>query len=349
MLLFQKGDMMSVTSTIFGRTSDGREVRRFLIDADGVCKASLIELGASIQQLWVMDRDGMLRDVVLGYDTAAEYEDNAAFFGATLGRLISRMPDCVLHFEGHNYPLDHVNGMHMHGGVKGFSRVKWTGEATGDTQVTFTYISPDGEEGYPGEVTAKVIFTLDQTGLTIDYDWTADRRTVVNPSNHSYFNLSGHSSGSIADHTIQCPVTASFNQLTGQMGELAYGSDLNQEQQLGELFAKKAPSLEEMGGGLDHKFVLAELSPELKLSGVLYSPASGIEMRCVTTMPCVMIYSGNMVDGLRGKGGFVYQKHAGICFETMLFSSLQDMYGGVAVVEPGKHHNSRTQFLFSIR
>lgn len=340
---------MSVTTKSFGRTSDGREVKQFLIDADGIRKVSLIELGASIQQLWVADRDGVLRDVVLGYDTVAEYEENPTFFGATLGRLISRMPDCVLHFEGHDYPLEHVDGMHMHGGVKGFSRVKWTGEATGDNQVTFIYISPDGEEGYPGEVTAKVIFTLDRSGLTIDYDWTADRRTVVNPSNHSYFNLNGHNSGSITDHTIQCPVTASFNQLTEQTLELADGSDLNQEQQLGELFAKKAPSLEEMGGGLDHKYVLAEPSAKLKSSGVLYSPVSGIEMRCVTTMPCVMIYSGNMVADLKGKGGFIYQKHAGICFETMLFSSLHDMYGSVAVVEPGKHHNSRTQFLFSVR
>lgn len=340
---------MSVTIQTFGITSDGREVKQFLINAGGVCKVSLIELGASIQQLWVKDKEGILRDVVLGYDTVAEYEENSTFFGATLGRLISRMPGCVLHFEGRDYPLDNVDGMHMHGGVKGFSRVKWTGSVTAGNQVTFTYISPDGEEGYPGEVTAKVIYTLDEAGLNIDYDWTADRRTVVNPSNHSYFNLNGHSSGSILDHTIQCPVTASFNQLTEQIGELAYGSDLNQEQQLGAIFARKAPSLEEMGGGLDHKYLLADPLPELKSSGVLYSPTSGIEMRCVTTMPCVMIYSGNMINDLKGKDGFHYQKHAGICFETMLFSSLHDMYGGIAVVGPGKHHNSRTQFLFAIR
>lgn len=340
---------MSVQAKTFGYTADGREVRQFIICAGESRKVSLIEIGASIQGLWVADKQGMLRDVVLGYDTAAEYEENATFFGAILGRLISRMPDCILHFGGRDYPLSHTDGMHMHGGIKGFSRVKWEGEITGDRQVAFTYISPDGEEGYPGQVTAKVIYTLDEGGLTLDYDWTADRRTVVNPSNHSYFNLNGHNASSVRNHYLQCPVTASFNQLTEETAPLAQGTDLNQEQLLGELFDQKFSSLEAMGGGLDHKFVLASPSAAMKNSGVLYSPDSGIELRCLTSMPCVMIYSGNMIDDLPGKGGFHYQKQAGICFETMLFSSLTDRYGSTAVIGPGIHHHSKTSFLFRIR
>ena len=171
---------MSVTVKTFGHTADGRAVRQFIINAAEKRMVSLIELGGCIQGLWVADKGGNLRDVVLGYDTVAEYEENPTFFGAVLGRLISRMPDCTLHFEGRDYPLDHIDGMHMHGGVKGFSRVKWDGAVIDDNQVQFTYISPDGEEGYPGEVIAKVLYTLDEDGLTIDYDMTADRRTVIN-------------------------------------------------------------------------------------------------------------------------------------------------------------------------
>lgn len=340
---------MSVTVRKFGCTADGREVRQFIINAADKRMVSLIELGGCIQGLWVADRGGNLRDVVLGYDTVAEYEDNPTFFGAVLGRLISRMPDCTLHFEGRDYPLDNVDGMHMHGGVKGFSRVKWTGSVTAEDQVSFTYVSPDGEEGYPGEVRARVTYTLTEEGLSIDYDLTADRPTVVNPSNHSYFNLNGHDSGDIRRHTLRCPVTGSFNQLTEEAAPLFEGTDLNAERALGDIFALRAPSLEAMGGGIDHKFVLADPSDRMKDAGTLYSPDSGIELQCRTTMPCIMIYTGNMIDGVNGKRGFTYQKHAGVCFETMLFSSLHDMYGGVAVVGPGKRHRSRTEFLFRTR
>ena len=309
---------------------------------------SLIEIGACIQGLWVADRFGTLRDVVLGYDTAAEYEANPTFFGAALGRLISRMPDCTLHFEGKDYPLDNIDGMHMHGGVKGFSRVKWDGEILGEHQVRFRYVSPDGEEGYPGEVTAVITYSLDDTGLTIDYSMSADSRTVVNPSNHSYFNLNGHCSGDVRGHTLRCPVTGSFNQLTEESAPLFEGTDLNEERVLGEMIDCCYPSLEAMGGGIDHKFILSDLSANLKDAGTLYSPESGIEMQCTTTMPCIMIYTGNMVD-IDGKNHFHYGKHAGVCFETMLFSSLRDMYGSVAVIEPGKEHRSCTRFTFSLR
>ena len=309
---------------------------------------SLIEIGACIQGLWVADLFGTLRDVVLGYDTAAEYEANPTFFGAALGRLISRMPDCTLHFEGKDYPLDNIDGMHMHGGVKGFSRVKWDGEILGEHQVRFRYVSPDGEEGYPGEVTAVITYSLDDTGLTIDYSMSADSRTVVNPSNHSYFNLNGHCSGDVRGHTLRCPVTGSFNQLTEESAPLFEGTDLNEERVLGEIFDCRYPSLEAMGGGIDHKFILSDLSANLKDAGTLYSPESGIEIQCTTTMPCIMIYTGNMVD-IDGKNHFHYGKHAGVCFETMLFSSLRDMYGSVAVIEPGKEHRSCTRFTFSLR
>lgn len=340
---------MSVETKSFGLAADGREVRQFIISAGRDRKVSLIEIGACIQSLWVADRDGRLRDVVLGYDTVAEYEANPTFFGAVLGRLISRMPDCTLHFEGRDYPLDNTNGMHMHGGIKGFSRVQWTGTVAGENKVHFHYTSPDGEEGYPGTVFADVTYTLDEEGLTIDYALSADRRTVVSPSNHSYFNLNGHDSGSIRQQTLRCPVTGWFNQLTEETGPLYAGTDLNTERVLGDIFDLRAPSLEAMGGGIDHKFLLAELSPRLKEAGTLYSAASGIELQCMTTMPCIMIYTGNMIDNVRGKNGARYQKQAGVCFETMLFSSLHDRYGSTAVIEPGKEHRSETKFLFRIR
>ena len=305
-------------------------------------------IGAGVTAVVVPDREGRMADVALGYRAYADYVGDGACFGKTPGRFANRIAGGRFTLDGKEYRLTVNNGPnHLHGGPTGFANRLWQGETTGDG-VAFTRTSPDGEEGYPGEVTAVITYSLDDTGLTIDYSMSADSRTVVNPSNHSYFNLNGHCSGDVRGHTLHCPVTGSFNQLTEESAPLFEGTDLNEERVLGEIFDCRYPSLEAMGGGIDHKFILSDLSANLKDAGTLYSPESGIEMQCTTTMPCIMIYTGNMVD-IDGKNHFHYGKHAGVCFETMLFSSLRDMYGSVAVIEPGKEHRSCTRFTFSLR
>ena len=311
-------------------------------------RVTLLSYGATIQSIVVPDRNGVLTDVLLGYETVKEYEENDGYLGACIGRNGNRIAGAAFTLNGQRFHLTANEGKNqLHGGLCGFDKKLWNYNCR-ENSVEFTTVLADGEEGYPGEVTAVITYSLDDTGLTIDYSMSADSRTVVNPSNHSYFNLNGHCSGDVRGHTLRCPVTGSFNQLTEESAPLFEGTDLNEERVLGEIFDCRYPSLEAMGGGIDHKFILSDLSANLKDAGTLYSPESGIEMQCTTTMPCIMIYTGNMVD-IDGKNHFHYGKHAGVCFETMLFSSLRDMYGSVAVIEPGKEHRSCTRFTFSLR
>ena len=315
---------------------------------------SLIEIGACIQGLWVADRFGTLRDVVLGYDTAAEYEANPTFFGAALGRLISRMPDCTLHFEGRDYPLDNIDDMHMHGGVKGFSRVKWDGEILGEHQVRFRYVSPDGEEGYPGEVTAVITYSLDDTGLTIDYSMSADSRTVVNPSNHSYFNLAGHDAGSIENQTLVLkaeqfsPVIDSASIPTGEHAPVqGTPMDFTSEKAIGAEIEADFEQLK-LTGGYDHNFILDKaVEGSIELMAVASCKESGITMEAFTDLPCVQFYAGNFIAPVTGKNGVFYDKRNGFCLESQYVPNAINQEGEEKpILEAGDTYDTTTVYKF---
>ena len=339
---------MSIQIKDFGKTTAGQPVKVGILANDTI-EVHILSYGATIQQLLVPDRKGNKVDVVLGYPTVQDYELNTCFLGAVVGRYANRIGGSKFTLYEEEYHVTPNEGKNcLHSGLHGFDKTVFDMGFEGDDTLVLTAASPDGTDGFPGNAELEVRYSLAGTGLMIQYTLTTDAPTVANITNHSYFNLNGHCSGDIRGHTLRCPVTGSFNQLTEESAPLFEGTDLNEERVLGEIFDCRYPSLEAMGGGIDHKFILSNLSANLKDAGTLYSPESGIEMQCTTTMPCIMIYTGNMVD-IDGKNHFHYGKHAGVCFETMLFSSLRDMYGSVAVIEPGKEHRSCTRFTFSLR
>ena len=342
--------MAQIRSKPFGVTKQGANVTEYILSNPGGLTVSVLDYGCIIKNIIVPAKNGPV-DVVLGHDTMADYEDDFTSSGSTccgafVGRYANRIENATFSVGGKTYQLEANNGPnHLHGC---FSRKLYRVKAFGDT-LLMEAESPDGEDGFPGNLKLAVRYTLTEDNtFRMDYRVSSDADTIVNLTNHSYFNLNGHCSGDVRGHTLRCPVTGSFNQLTEESAPLFEGTDLNEERVLGEIFDCRYPSLEAMGGGIDHKFILSDLSANLKDAGTLYSPESGIEMQCTTTMPCIMIYTGNMVD-IDGKNHFHYGKHVGVCFETMLFSSLRDMYGSVAVIEPGKEHRSCTRFTFSLR
>ncbi|MDX1384491.1 MAG: aldose epimerase family protein, partial [Thermoanaerobaculia bacterium] len=288
--------------------------------------ARVTDFGAILVALEVPDRDGRLADVVLGFDTVDDYATrNDPHLGSTVGRYANRIALGRFSLDGREYELATNNGRHhLHGGVRGFDRVAWRGEAletAAGPAVRLTYRSVDGEEGYPGNLDVTVIYTLTHADeLRIEMTATTDAPTLVNLAHHSYWNLAGHDSGDIRDHRLRIAADR-YTPTDDEMiptGELApvEGTpfDLREPQRLGdrleelERFRSRDPS------GFDENFVLGGSDPagagpaELRLAAVLEDPASGRVMEVETNQPGVQLYTGNFLSGLPGKGGAVYDK-----------------------------------------
>ena len=349
---------MSVETRIFGRTSDGRDVKQFIISSGTGRMVSLIEIGACIQGLWVADRFGTLRDVVLGYDTAAEYEANPTFFGAALGRLISRMPDCTLHFEGRDYPLDNIDGMHMHGGVKGFSRVKWDGEILGEHQVRFRYVSPDGEEGYPGTLTARIAYAWDDDCcLTVLLEAACDAPTIVNLTNHSYWNLAGENAGSVLGHELRLRASRWLptDETLIPTGELAGVAgtpmDFRTSKPLGRDIRADFPALR-YGKGYDNCWAVDDWRADEEMTvAELYDPKSGRRLSVRSTQPGVQVYTGNWLAGSPlSKSGRPYADYDGVAIECQGFPDAPNRPDfPSAELRPGEAYRRTIRFRFDVR
>lgn len=334
--------------------SDGREVRVFsLADPTGL-RVELIEVGAAISRIQAPDRDGTLADVVLGFESIDKYLANPSYFGCVVGRVANRIAGARFELDGKTYKLAANDGPNsLHGGVRGFCRVVWKGEAVDSAKgraVRFTYTSPDGEEGYPGTLKASVTYSLDgEGGLHIDYRATTDAPTPVNLTNHSYFNLAGAGSGTILDHVLELnasrytPVDATLIP-TGELAPVA-----------GTPFDFTSPTaigarIDQVKGGYDHNWVLDAGGGSLAPAGSLYDPASGRYMEFSTTQPGVQFYSGNFLDGsLKGRGG-AYEKHGALALETQHFpDSIHHPDFPSIVLRPGETFTSTTVYRFSTR
>lgn len=338
---------MSVTAFPFGLTSDGTEVKAWRIE-NGSLSAVLIEYGAALQSLRVPSASGESVDVVMGYDTVREYEENSGFAGATIGRFGNRLGGASFTLNGREYRLDANDGVnHLHGGSKGFDRQLWQGSAAGVNTVTFSRTSPDGEENYPGNLDVCVSFTLTESSLEISYDADTDRDTVVNLTNHSYFNLNG--GGSILDHHLRV-AAEKFTEIdpgclpTGRILPVENTPfDFRKAKAVGSDIDKDDIQLT-CGGGYDHNFVLTGVYD----AALLFSPVSGIRMTLHTEMPGVQIYSSNNLEPRIGKGGILWTYRNAICLETQLFPNAMKCYGFPSpVLRAGQHLSSRTVYEFS--
>lgn len=354
---------VSVTRTPFGTTPAGEPVELFtLTNAKGI-EIRAISYGGIILSLKAPDRNGVLEDVVLGYDNLDGYLEDTPYFGALIGRYGNRIADARFSLDGATFELDANDGANsLHGGFRGFDKQVWEGSPTTTSEgagVVFTRVSPDGEGGYPGNLRVQVSYTLtDADELVVDYLATTDRATPINLTQHSYFNLAGHGNGDILGHrlTLAASRFTPVDETLIPTGESApvEGTpfDFRSPHAIGERIAVEDLQIG-FGGGYDHNFVLdreGAAEGELVLAARVEEPSSGRVMEIRTTEPGVQFYSGNFLDGtLTGKSGHVYGHRAGFCLETQHFPDSPNHPGFPStILRPDSEYRSRTVFSFGV-
>jgi aldose 1-epimerase len=351
-----------VARTALGQTRDGAVVERFtLTNAQGM-EVHAISFGAIITSIRVPDRRGAMDDVVLGFDTIDGYLGTHPYFGAVVGRYGNRIAKGQFRLDGNTYQLATNNGPnHLHGGVKGFDKAVWRGELVGPRDgrvgVVFTHTSADGDEGYPGMLTAKVTYTLTPSNeLIVDYDATTVKAaTPVNLTQHSYFNLAGAGSRDILDHVLTIdadrftPVDSTLIP-TGELAEVAGTPfDFRQPMRIGARIDADNAQLKN-GTGYDHNWVINRTGAGLVHAARLEDLSTGRTLDVSTTEPGVQFYSGNFLDGtITGKGGRVYKRRFGLCLETQHFpDSPNHPDFPSTILRPGERLLSETVFTFGI-
>jgi len=342
----------------FGKLPSGEEVKIYTLTNEAGMEARITTYGGIVVSLEVPDRQGRMADVVLGFDSLDGYLKGHPYFGAIVGRYGNRIGGAQFTLDGVTYKLAANNGPnHLHGGIEGFDKKNWKVEAAERSSLTLSYVSPDGEEGYPGTLRTRVTYTVtSDNGLRIDYEATTDKPTVVNLTNHSYFNLKDAGATSILDHeiTINADRFTPVDETLIPTGELrpVEGTpfDLREPHRIGERIDAGDEQLR-FGRGYDHNFVLNRTGEGLELAARVYEPATGRVLDVLTTEPGVQFYTGNFLDGtLEGKGGIVYQKRAAFCLETQHFpdSPNKPQFPSV-VLRPGETYRTTTVYRFSVK
>ena len=357
----ERKDAPSVAETAFGTLDDGGKVSLYTLTNAAGAEAKIINYGATVVSLKVPDRQGKLRDVVLGYDDLAGYVKDKDFFGVTVGRFGNRIGAGKFTLDGKTYQLDLNNGPnHLHGGAHGIYKRLWKSEPTkrkDGPAVKLTYVSPDGEQGYPGKVTLTVTYTLtNKNGLRIDYLGTTDKPTVLNPAHHAYWNLSGDPTQTIlgeeltidADKTT--PVGAGLIP-TGKLADVTgTPMDFRKATKIGARIDAKDEQLE-LGKGYDHNWALNHYTKKVRKVLDLYDPTSGIVMNILTDQPGLQFYSGNFLNGtIHGKQGVAYQHRTAVVLEGQLFPDAPNHPNFPnAVLRPGQRYTQTTIYQFSTR
>ncbi|HEY8562485.1 MAG TPA: aldose epimerase family protein [Pyrinomonadaceae bacterium] len=348
----------------FGATADGREAKIYTLTNAKGGEARITDYGATLVSLKIPDRGGRSDDVVLGMDsidgyTNAAYQKANPYFGAIAGRYANRIAKAKFSLGGTEYKLAANNGANnLHGGRVGFDKVFWTGRevaAAGGAAIEFTYLSRDGEEGFPGNLTAKVVYTLtDDNELKIDYAATTDKETVVNLTHHSYFNLAGAGSGDILNHRLRLfadrftPIDAESIP-TGELKPVADTPfDFREMKPIGADIGAADGQLKN-GKGYDHNFVVNGEAGVMRPAAVVTEDASGRVMEVSTTEPGIQLYTGNFLDGsLKGKNGASYALRNGFCLETQHFPDSPNRPDFPStVLKPGETYRSSTVYKFS--
>lgn len=320
----------------------------------------VISLGAIITHLKTPDRSGAMGDIVLGFDEIERYREEHPYFGAIIGRYGNRIGGACFAIGGTNYTLAANDGPnHFHGGVRGFDKVVWPAEFADRPEgprVVFTRTSPDGEEGYPGNLSVKVTYTLtDRNELVIDYEAATDRTTHVNLTHHSYFNLAGHGAGDILGHelTIDADRFTPVDDRLIPTGELApvEGTpfDFRHATAIGARIGQPGNTQLTFGNGYDHNYVLN--GNGFRGAASVYEPDSGRTMTVATTEPGLQFYSGNLFDGtITGKQGAVYRRHSGFCLETQHFPDSPNKPSfPTTLLNPGETYRTRTVYTFGVQ
>jgi len=347
----------------FGALPDGRDVEAVVLTNEGGMKVRIIAYGAIVQELTAPGRDGPA-DVVLGYDGIEGYLEAPNYFGASVGRYANRIAKGSFTLDGKDYQLAINDGPNaLHGGVQGFDKRLWTvaevKSGKDNASVTFTLVSPDGEEGYPGTLSISATYTLSEANeLTIDYRAATDAPTVVNLTNHSYFNLAGASSGvSVLDQVLTIPAesytpvdatlipTGEFRPVEGT------AFDFRKPTRVGDRIRTGGDEQMRFGRGYDHNWVVSRAPVEgLQWLATMEDPASGRVMAIHSNQPGVQFYSGNFLNGtVTGKGGTIYRMGDALCLEPQIFPDTPNQPEfGSARLDPGEAYLNRMVFRFSV-
>ncbi|HEV8505470.1 MAG TPA: aldose epimerase family protein [Chitinophagaceae bacterium] len=338
----------SITESSFGHFNNSPVTEYTLTNSSGM-QASILNYGGTVTKLMVPGKDGMMGDVVLGFESFDGYRQKAnPYMGALVGRYANRIGNAKFTLDGKAYTLAPNNfGNSLHGGNVGFDKVIWNVTKIGDSSLKLTYQSKDGEEGYPGNLKAEVIYTLgSDNSLKLDYTATTDKATPVNLTNHSYFNLSAGRDSIVLGHVVQLNAdkyTPVNDQLipTGQIADVK-GTPL-------DFTTPKAvgKDIDKVKGGYDHNWILKD-----QKAATVYDPASGRYMEVFTTQPGIQFYTGNFLNGslVNTKNGKKYAQHAGLCLETQHYPDSPNQPSfPTAILKPGETYRQTTVYKFSVK
>ncbi|MGV3508335.1 MAG: aldose epimerase family protein [Sphingobacteriaceae bacterium] len=339
-------------------TVDGKTTDLFILKNSKNMQVAITNYGGRVVSIIVPDKDGKMTDVALGYEKLSGYQkENDPYFGAIIGRYGNRIGNAQFKLDGATYKLAANNGTaSLHGGPTGFHARVWDANQTNDYTLELSYLSKDGEEGYPGNLNVKVIYTLtDDNGLKIDYTATTDKATVVNLTNHTYFNLNGEGNGEINDHVLKInaskftPVDASLIP-TGELKDVTGTPfDFTKPTAIGERVEVEDVQLK-LGKGYDHNFVLTDGSTNLKQAAIVTGPKTGITMEVLTTEPGIQFYGGNFMEGKEndGKDGKAYPFRNGFCLETQHFPDSPNKPSfPTTTLKPGENYKTSTIYKFT--
>ena len=335
----------------FGLTKNGEQVTAYTLKS-GAMSAVILDYGCIIQALYAPDKNGNPVDVVLGYDTVAEYEEHDAYLGAAIGRVGNRIAKGKFTLNGKEYTLAVNNGPnHLHGGLVGFDSVMWNAEVTEDALV-LSRLSPDGEEGYPGNLAVTITYRLTANALELIYDAKTDADTILNLTNHSYFNLAGE--GSVLDHVLtvnadafcegdaDCLPTGKLIPVAGTPFDFTSPKKIGQDIGADDIQLKNA-------GGYDHNVCLSDPA-DVKTAAVLWCEKTGIEMTTTTTLPGMQLYSANFLTERKGKGGQMMDKRYALCLETQRYpDATSNPHFPSIVLASDKAYHEVTTYTFAVK
>ena len=342
-----------------------KEVKLYRLTNQNGMEVCITNFGGRIVSILVPDKDGKMQDVVLGFDSADKYfpQNNQSDFGSAIGRYANRIAQGKLTVDGKEIQLPQNNFGHcLHGGPSGYQYQVYDAKQINDEQLELTMVSPDGDNNFPGELKVKVTYTLtEDNAIEINYEATTDKETVVNMTNHSYFNLSGDPTRSVSDELLMVNAdyytpTDTTYMTTGEIKSVANTHfDFRTASKLGTYFGQSDPEIAAAGGGYDHNWCLNTKGDTTKVAVKLVDPYSGIALEVYTNEPGIQVYTGNFLDGtLKGKKGIVYNKQTAICLESQKYPDSPNKYQlpGWEIsnpwLKPGETYKSYCKFKFSV-
>jgi aldose 1-epimerase len=347
-----------MTKQDFGKLPDGTPVELYTLTNKNGAEARIMTYGATVVSLKVPGRDGRAADVVLGYDSLDGYVKRGNYFGCIVGRYGNRIGEAHFSLDGNEYQLAKNDGPNtLHGGTRGFDKYVWQAQEAGSQSLALSMLSPDGDEGYPGALSVSVTYSLtDQNELRIDYSGTTDKPTVVNLTNHSYFNLAGQGEGDVLGHVVTIlasrftPVSATLIP-TGELRPVAGTPfDFRKPEVIGARIGNDDQQLK-YGNGYDHNWVLDRSGSGPSLAARAEDPGTGRVLEVYTTEPAMQLYTGNFLDGtITGKAGKVYGCRGAFCMETQHYPDAPNQPEFPSTtLRPGERYQTTTIYKFGVK